>query len=81
MRHLEWVEKARHWIDSTLHWNAIKAAMHVIEHEREPEWVIAYETASGFCCLYQGAELNFTDIEDVRSWAEDIDRQVYFIGL
>lgn len=82
MRHIEWLDKARHWIDGTLHWNAVKAAVHTaIEQEREPEWVIAYETANGFCCLHKGVPLDFADIEDVRTWAGDVDVSVYFIGL
>ncbi|PMS18088.1 hypothetical protein C0Z18_17780 [Trinickia dabaoshanensis] len=82
MRHIEWVDKARHWVDSTLHWTAVKAAVHnAIEQEREPEWVIAYGTADGFCCLHQGEALEFADIEDVRAWASDVDVSVYFIGL
>lgn len=82
MTQIQWLNAARHWIGSTLHWDAVKAAMRdVIEQESEVEWVIAYETAKGFCCLYRGEALGFGDIDDVRAWAGDVDVCVYFIGL
>ena len=63
MRQIQWLDAARHWIGSTLHWGSVKAAMRdAIEHEGELPWVIAYETASGFCCLYKGEARDFADI-------------------
>ena len=82
MRHIQWLDTARHWIGGTLHWDAIKAAMHgALEQEGEPGWVIAYETAGGFCCLYQGKALDFAEIEEIRAWAEDVEVRIYFFGL
>ncbi|HEX7684271.1 MAG TPA: hypothetical protein VF446_12175 [Trinickia sp.] len=83
MRQIQWLDAARHWIGSTLHWDAMKGAMHdAIEREHGPHpWVIAYETEHGFCCLHAGEALEFAGIEDVRAWAEDAGVQIYFIGL
>ncbi|CAM2159316.1 conserved protein of unknown function (plasmid) [Pararobbsia alpina] len=82
MRQIQWLEAARHWVGATLHWNSIKAAIHdAVEQEGELQWVIAYETASGFCCLYKGEARDFADVEEVRAWASEVDVRVYFIGL
>jgi hypothetical protein len=82
MRQIQWIDAARHWIGGALRWDAVKAALHdAIERESEPEWVIAYETASGFCCLYKGEAWDLADTEDVRGWAAEVDVRVYFIGL
>lgn len=82
MRQVQWLDAARQWIGSTLHWNSVKAAMHdALEQQSAFQWVIAYETASGFCCLYKGEARDFADIEEVRAWASDVDIRVYFIGL
>ena len=79
MRQVQWLNTARHWIGSALHWDAVKAAM--MEQETEFEWVIAYKTAGGFCCLYKNVALDFVDIEDLRAWADEVGVRVYFIGL
>lgn len=47
----------------------------------EPEWVIVYRTAQGFCCVYGANPIDFTDMLDVQIWAEEMDVQTYFIGL
>ena len=82
MKQVQWLDAARHWIGSTLHWDAVKAAIHdALEQEGRRPWAIAYETAAGFCCLYGSEARDFIDIEEVRAWAEDADVRVYFIGL
>jgi hypothetical protein len=82
MRRIQWPDAARHWIGGTLHWDSVKAAMHdALEQEGELRWVIAYETANGFCCLHKSEARDFADIEEVRAWAEDADVRVNFIGL
>jgi hypothetical protein len=47
----------------------------------DPEWVIVYRTAQGFCCIYHGTSVDFTEMLDVQTWAEEMDVQTYFIGL
>lgn len=84
MKQIQWLDTARHWVGKTLHWDAVRDAMHNAaerEREPEPEWVIAYETANGFCCLYKGEEHDFKEIEEARAWADEVDVQIYFIGL
>ncbi|EIM94741.1 hypothetical protein [Paraburkholderia hospita] len=46
-----------------------------------PEWVVVYRTASGFCCMYHGIPVEFIEMLDVQIWSEEIDVQPYFIGL
>lgn len=47
----------------------------------DPEWVIVYRTAQGFCCVYGENAVDFADMLDVQIWAEEMDVQTYFIGL
>jgi hypothetical protein len=82
MRQIQWLNTARRWIGTAVHWNDVKAGMRdAIEQGSALEWVIAYETAGGFCCLYKDEVLDFVDIEDIRAWANKVDVCVYFIGL
>jgi hypothetical protein len=43
--------------------------------------VIVYRTAQGFCCMYNGASVEFRKMLDVQIRAEDMDVQACFIGL
>jgi hypothetical protein len=45
------------------------------------EWVIVYRTAQGFCCVYHGNPVDFTDMLDAQIWAEETNVLTYFIGL
>jgi hypothetical protein len=66
-------------IGKALHLDALKGAS--TRTEAEPEWVIVYRTAQGFCCVYGGVAIDFSEMLDVQIWAEEMDVQTYFIGL
>lgn len=58
---------------------------HALEFARPGEdnraWVIVYRTANGFCFMYHGLPVDFEDILDVQTWAEDMDVRPYFMGM
>ncbi len=66
-------------IGKALHLDALKGSS--TETEAGPEWVIVYRTAQGFCCVYRGEAMDFDEMLDVQTWAEEMDVQTYFIGL
>jgi hypothetical protein len=45
------------------------------------EWVIIYRTATGFCCLYRGMPVDFEDMLEIQRWAEEMDVNVYYMGM
>jgi hypothetical protein len=47
----------------------------------QPEWVIVYRTAEGFCCMYRNDAVEFEEMLDVQIWSEETEVQTYFIGL
>ncbi|WP_028218671.1 hypothetical protein [Paraburkholderia oxyphila] len=69
----------------------IEAALHAPEQhdaagvvgpmEDNREWVVVYRTAEGFCCMYRGLPVDFEDMLDVQTWAEEMDVRTYFMGL
>lgn len=66
-------------IGKVLHLDALKGSSS--RTGADPEWVIVYRTAQGFCCLYHGAAIDFGEMLDVQIWAEEMDVQTYFMGL
>jgi hypothetical protein len=73
------LDAARKRISKALHLDELTAA--VSGKGADPEWVIVYRTAQGFCCVYHGTPVDFTEMLDVQIWAEEMDVQTYFIGL
>jgi hypothetical protein len=47
----------------------------------DPEWVIVYRTAQGFCCMHHGNAVEFGEMLDVQLWSEEMEVETYFIGL
>jgi hypothetical protein len=45
------------------------------------EWVIVYRTAQGFCCMYHGVAVEFSEMLDVQLWSEEREVQTYYTGL
>lgn len=71
-------------IGRALHLGAAKSASgegHAKRAAPACEWVIVYRTAQGFCCMYDGAPIEFDEMLDVQIWSEEMDVQTYFIGL
>ncbi|MBU7442294.1 hypothetical protein ACT2FY_36265 [Paraburkholderia fungorum] len=66
-------------IGKALHLNALKDLS--TRSQADPEWVIVYRTAQGFCCVYRGLAIDFGEMLDIQVWAEEMDVQTYFIGL
>jgi hypothetical protein len=66
-------------IGKALHLDTLKGSS--TGTEADPEWVIVYRTAQGFCCVYRGVAIDFDEMLDVQTWAEEMDVQTYFIGL
>ncbi|SFU24078.1 hypothetical protein [Paraburkholderia aspalathi] len=66
-------------IGKVLHLDALKGSS--TRREADPEWVIVYRTAQGFCSVYRGVAIDFGEMLDVQIWAEEMDVQTYFIGL
>ncbi|MFX1670754.1 hypothetical protein PWR63_00315 [Paraburkholderia sp. A2WS-5] len=80
MKHFRWLDAAGQWIGTAVHWSDLQSALRAGLHDN-PEWVIVYETAFGFCCVYHDREIEFAHIDDFRAWAEQAGVQLYFIGL
>ncbi|MFX1670724.1 hypothetical protein PWR63_00155 [Paraburkholderia sp. A2WS-5] len=69
----------------------IEAALHYAKLHNAPgssrpgednrAWVIIYRTANGFCCMYQELPVDFEDMLDVQTWAEEMDVRPYFMGM
>lgn len=66
-------------IGKALHLDALKGPSSRIE--ADPEWAIVYRTAQGFCGVYRGEAIDFSEMLDVQIWAEEMGVQTYFIGL
>lgn len=82
MKHFHWLNTARHWIGGALHWSDLQSILHEgPQDDSEPEWVVVYETACGFCCFYHDQAIEFPDIDDFRAWAESVGVRLYFLGL
>ena len=79
MRLTHGLDAARKRISKALHLDELTAALS--GKGAEPEWVIFYRTAQGFCCVYRGIPVDFPEMLDVKIWAEKMDVQTYFIGL
>ncbi|OUL79440.1 hypothetical protein CA601_34780 [Paraburkholderia hospita] len=78
------LDNVRHRLGRKLHLAELREAiqsMRSAEPGVNPEWVIVYRTASGFCCMYHGIPVEFIEMLDVQIWSEEIDVQPYFIGL
>ena len=67
-------------IGKALHLDALKGGSST-RTEADPEWVIVYRTAQGFCCVYREGAIDFSEMLDVQIWAEEMDVRTYFIGL
>jgi hypothetical protein len=50
------------------------------QSEAKCEWVIAYRTVHGFCCVYRGVPIDFSNMLDLQIWVEEHHVQTYFIG-
>lgn len=69
----------------------IEAALHPAKQHHTPgvagtveddrEWVVVYRTANGFCCMYCGLPVDFEDMLDVQTWADEMDVRTYYMGL
>ncbi|MFM0593738.1 hypothetical protein [Paraburkholderia dilworthii] len=71
-------------ISKALHFDALKnvsTQKQTVEKAPACGWVIVYRTAQGFCCMYDGAPVEFGEMLDVQIWSEEMDVQTYFIGL
>ena len=78
------LDAARKRISKALHLDALKGVSGGGRTSMEappPEWVIVYRTAHGFCCMYHDAPVEFSEMLDVHVWGEEMDVQIYFIGL
>lgn len=77
-------------------WNAIRARieaalqpakLHAAQHPAaraevdDREWIIVYRTADGFCCMYRALPVEFEDMLEVQTWAEEMNVRPYFMGL
>lgn len=76
-------------------WRAIRRRIEAVLHppmesaapgfarprEDNREWVVVYRTASGFCCMYRDRPIDFEDMLDIQTWAEEMDVRPYFMGL
>lgn len=76
----------RRRIDSALHGAKPHDARGFAEprednRECNREWAVVYRTASGFCCMYRGLPVEFEDMLDVQTWAEEMDVRPYFMGM
>jgi hypothetical protein len=49
--------------------------------EDNREWVVVYRTANVFFCMYRGLPVDFEDMLDVQTWAEEMDARPYFMGM
>ena len=56
-------------------------ARSVADATSNPEWVIVYRTAQGFCCMYHGDAVEFEEMLVVQLWSEEMEVETYFIGL
>lgn len=78
------LDRLRRRISKTLHLDYLKQfseGLGVGKPEAEPEWVIVYRTAHGFCSIYHGEPVELQEMLDVQIWAEEMDVQTWFIGL
>jgi hypothetical protein len=78
------LKSLRHRLGQTLHLGELRNAirsMQTMQPGRDPEWVIVYRTATGFCCMYHGAPVSFVEMLDVQIWSEEMDVQPWFIGF
>jgi len=74
----------RHRLGGVLHLAELRNAfrnMQASQSDANPEWVIVYRTATGFCCLYRGVPVEFAEMLDVHLWSEEMDVQPYFMGF
>ena len=73
-----------HRLSHALHldaWRTVIGEKQTGQPAPDPEWVIVYRTASGFCCMYDNAPVKFVEMIDVQVWCEEMDVQPYFLGL
>ena len=78
------LEVLRERLGKTLHLDELHKGIHVGRSavpDPGPEWVIIYRTAHGYCCMYEGAPVEFGELLDVQVWADRMDVQPYFMGL
>jgi hypothetical protein len=81
----EWTTLRRR-VEAALHQAQRQAQRHDAEDlaaygQDDREWVVIYRTAAGFCCMYKGLPVDFEDMLDVKTWAEEMDVRPWFIGL
>lgn len=84
MKHMPGFEHVSQRVSDALHLDWIRRAWREFESDLssgEFEWVLAYRTASGFCCLHRGVAIDFPELQDVQVWADEREIQVYFMGL
>jgi hypothetical protein len=79
MKLIHGLDAARKRLSKALHLGELRGSGSAAS--ADPEWVIVYRTAQGFCCVYRGNAVDFGDMLDVQIWAEEMDVQTYFIGL
>ncbi|MFM0339803.1 hypothetical protein [Paraburkholderia fungorum] len=78
------VDVACRRLGKVLHLDTVRRAFEVqsgAEADAQPEWVIVYRTARGFCCMYRDVAVEFEEMLDVQIWSEEMEVQPYFIGL
>jgi hypothetical protein len=78
------LEVLRKRLGKSLHLDELRKALEAGRSPKEesvPEWVIVYRTAHGYCCMYNGAPVEFPELLDVQVWAEERDVEPYFIGF
>ncbi|TCG05986.1 hypothetical protein BZM27_29695 [Paraburkholderia steynii] len=71
-------------LSRALHLDELRTAIGTNQADQstpDPEWVIVYRTANGFCCMYDDAPVEFVEMIDVQVWSEEMDVQPYFMGL
>ena len=80
-KHSLWAARKR--ISRALHLDVLKglSGFGMTPTATTSEWVIAYRTARGFCCVYHDTPVEFSEMLDLQIWAEEMDVQTYFIGL
>jgi hypothetical protein len=78
------VDVVRKRMSKLFHLNALKRASGAGAQSRSEgkcEWVIAYRTAHGFCCIYRGVPIDFRTMFDLQIWVEEHNVKTYFIGF
>ena len=71
-------------IGKALHFDTLRRAFQAQpegDAGAQPEWVIVYRTAQGFCCMYRDVAVEFEEMLDAQIWSEEMEVQMYFIGL